>query len=574
MNFQEVYMHKSIIKILLLTLCPVLLLAIIILGPTLMQSKPSIDNRTIKLNIINNKLFVEDIIVLGATTETEFKYKYFDEYYNLQNVTAFINNFPLNYQQTTRGIIHLDNGWVQKYNITDTTAIVKIKYELDSDYITRYTDKDCLPIYINCDSIKSLKDLTILLSSQNYISNLSIKDALVSKSGNSYTINMKNINKTTTLDMLFNINANIQNTSDHSYDEQMFLEESKDYEFITDRIPLLIGVFILSVVIFIVGYLINKTPKAFGYKRDTSNLISPSLAEIVIDGKTNIKDLIMATIVDLNTRGNIEIISNDEIRLVHVENLEPHEKIIVDLLFRYVTRVHFKHINNIFIDSNEDTLKFSDKLKQIKNCIADKLSSMGIISHSLTKLNHIISLIAILICINAPLLFLQNIYSYNQLFLVVDLLIIMHFIFPSKNTSELIEKSNRGRKKPGPFLFITILGVLAGFIFTLIFMLKYTPSLFIIALLTFSLNIYTAITCRKTILSKQGKLEKLKLLELKKFIIENSLLKDRELKSVIIWDKYLAYATAFGIPNNVTDTIYEHWYNLNIFLQVIDSMLF
>lgn len=93
---------------------------------------------------------------------------------------------------------------------------------------------------------------------------------------------MKNISKTTTLDMLFNIN--IKHTSNHSYDEQMFLEESKDYEFITDRIPLFIVAFILSIVIFTTVYLINKTPKAFDYKRDTSDLISPSLAEIVIDG--------------------------------------------------------------------------------------------------------------------------------------------------------------------------------------------------------------------------------------------------------------------------------------------------
>lgn len=186
-------------------------------------------------------------------------------------------------------------------------------------------------------------------------------------------------------------------------------------------------------------------------------------------------------------------------------------------MFKSVAKVRFKDINNIFIDSKEATLKFSDKLKQIKDCILHKISSRGIISHTLTMLNHIISLIVILICINCPLLFLQNIYSYNQIFLVIDVLIIMYFIFPHKNTSELIEKSNRGREKPGPLLFITILGVLAGFIFTLIFV---TPSLFIIALLTFALNIYTAITCRKTILTKQGKLEKLKLQELK-----NSLLK-------------------------------------------------
>lgn len=146
-------MRKSIIKILVLTLFPIILLAVILLVPMFTQSKPNIDNRTIKINIFNNKIFVEDIIGLDTTTEKKFSYKYFDNYYNLQNVSAFINNFPLEYQQTARGIIHLDSGWVQKYNIIDSTAIVKIKYELAVDYITRYTNKDCLSVYIECNSI-------------------------------------------------------------------------------------------------------------------------------------------------------------------------------------------------------------------------------------------------------------------------------------------------------------------------------------------------------------------------------------------------------------------------------------
>ena len=244
------------------------------------------------------------------------------------------------------------------------------------------------------------------------------------------------------------------------------------------------------------------------------------------------------------------------------------------MLFINTTQLHFKDINNIFIDSNEDTLNFSYKLNQIKNCILDKLSFMGIFSLPLTMINRLLSLIAILICANVPLLFLQDIYNYISMFLVADLLIIICFLLPVKNTSKLIKQSNNVRRKPGSLILIALLLALVVFVFTIILVFKQNFTFFIIILLTFTLNIYTAINCRKIVLTKQGKTEKLKLLELKKFIIENSLLKERELKSVIIWDKYLAYATAFGIPNNVTDTIYEHWYNLNIFLQIIDSMLF
>ena len=62
-------------------------------------------------------------------------------------------------------------------------------------------------------------------------------------------------------------------------------------------------------------------------------------------------------------------------------------------------------------------------------------------------------------------------------------------------------------------------------------------------------------------------------MELKRYINDYSLIKSRDLESVIIWDEYLAYATAFGIPNKVTDKIYEEWYNLNLNLQVVEKIL-
>ena len=65
----------------------------------------------------------------------------------------------------------------------------------------------------------------------------------------------------------------------------------------------------------------------------------------------------------------------------------------------------------------------------------------------------------------------------------------------------------------------------------------------------------------------------IKTVRIKNYINDYSLLKNRALESVIIWDKYLAYATAFGIPNKITNSIYEGWYNLNINLQVIEKML-
>ena len=62
-------------------------------------------------------------------------------------------------------------------------------------------------------------------------------------------------------------------------------------------------------------------------------------------------------------------------------------------------------------------------------------------------------------------------------------------------------------------------------------------------------------------------------MELKNYINDYSLIKNRDLESAVIWDEYLAYATAFGIPNNITNSVYEKWYNLNLNLQVAEKIL-
>ena len=75
------------------------------------------------------------------------------------------------------------------------------------------------------------------------------------------------------------------------------------------------------------------------------------------------------------------------------------------------------------------------------------------------------------------------------------------------------------------------------------------------------------------VFSIKGKIEQSKLAALKRYIIDYSLIKDRDVKEVIIWDEYLAYATAFGIPNKVVKKITENWYNLNVNMKTISLMM-
>ena len=87
------------------------------------------------------------------------------------------------------------------------------------------------------------------------------------------------------------------------------------------------------------------------------------------------------------------------------------------------------------------------------------------------------------------------------------------------------------------------------------------------------MNILTYAKTKLYILTPKGKCELEKAQGLKNYILDYSLMKERELKSVIIWDEFLAYAVAFGIPNKITDIFNENLMNTNIVIQRIESIL-
>ena len=136
---------------------------------------------------------------------------------------------------------------------------------------------------------------------------------------------------------------------------------------------------------------------------------------------------------------------------------------------------------------------------------------------------------------------------------------------------EIIENFGTKSENNAEMIFI-YLGILCMMIVSSIYVAKYYLVFFIITILTFALNLYTIYQTGMVALTRKGKKERAKLMELKKYINDYSLIKNRDLESVIIWDEYLAYATAFGITNNVTNSIYEGWYNLNLNLQVAEKI--
>ena len=91
-------------------------------------------------------------------------------------------------------------------------------------------------------------------------------------------------------------------------------------------------------------------------------MISPIISELIIDGKIGLKELIMTTIIELNIKGNINIINNDTLELVSLKNLENYELDIAKMLFKQQNIIKFSDINNIFFFFN---LTLIPKLRNI-----------------------------------------------------------------------------------------------------------------------------------------------------------------------------------------------------------------
>ena len=538
-----------------------------------------IDSRTININILDNKILCEDVIMFNMHSKEELKYKFFQEYDYLSNTHLYINNSD-NFYSTSlkmdllKGYINIDKRLLNNLKITDKNVSIKLTYELDLDYITRYTNTDVLPLYMDLENIDYLNNLTINLNSNYTITNLTVDNAEIRQTTDGYAVNINNINNSTDMNILFNMNTYLSNTINSDYVNPNILKETEEYNYINERIYILVIIITISVILLILSLIINNKKKTTNYRRDTSDLVSPILAEAIIDGKIGLKELIMTTIVELNIRGNIHIINNDTLELVSYDNLEIYEQSIVNLLFKNKI-IKFSDINNIFANSNKSTIEFTQKMSLIKECLLQKIYSMNIFSKGLTFFNKSIGLCTILISINIPQIFL-NVNSMKKIFLILSFLITFYYIKSNVGKKTIREEIITNNKKRNIIdIRIVFLLILTIFIIisTSINVAKYHIMFFIFTLFAIFLNTYTAYRSQGIILTNEGKKQQLKLLELKNYINDYSLIKNRDLESVIIWDKYLAYATAFGIPNKITNSIYQGWYNLNINLQVVETIL-
>ena len=282
----------------------------------------------------------------------------------------------------------------------------------------------------------------------------------------------------------------------------------------------------------------------------------------------------MSCIVELIYRGNLKNIGNDKIQLIHGENVSKYELEILNMLFKGRNQIiTFEQIKDIFINNNQKTQDFVDKFNNVKKKIEEKLFKCDIYSKTGEKILKILRVISVVGIINIVYAFYRyyqgdSIDIYIMFCSTIIATVFAIFLdYDTKINSKSVNRRNTG--KVGIALISLLLCIVIWMIFEGD---KHVGTLIIIGVI-FVMNILTYIKTKSHILTEKGKYELAKAQGLKDYIQDYSLMKERELDSVIIWDEYLAYAVAFGIPNKITEKFGENLMNANILLQKIENIL-
>lgn len=336
-----------------------------------------------------------------------------------------------------------------------------------------------------------------------------------------------------------------------------------------------IGILLLiSMILFLVAFYTGRKPITTRKRKDHKGLISPILAEVLIDGKIDIKNLIMTTIVELQIKGNIEILGDDTIRLRHKENLEIHEHFLVNTIFGEEWVIRFKDINTKIYDQSNQNSSFVESISKISNEIQSKLYKMNLFSRKKMIILNLASYFSILLFINLPAIIIGNRFGYYVFTLIISILAsIMYFLKFTGKPINIDEISTNIPKLNKELFVIALVCITLLLINSVIKEVKFDLFWIITIFFIYLLNIISFKLAKNNVLSNSGKKERQKILELKNYLEDYNLIQGTGENTYIEWNEFFAYSVAFGIPNPVTDKIYSDWPNLNITLYFINNLI-
>lgn len=342
--------------------------------------------------------------------------------------------------------------------------------------------------------------------------------------------------------------------------------------------------FFISLILFIFAHYISKGVHTKKKRKEYKDVISPILAEVLIDGKIDIKNLILTTIIELQIKRNLVIVNGNTIELLHKDNLNIHELYLVDMIFQDKKMINFNEINDRFAYNRNYSTIFTDKMSKITEEIQTKLYEMKLFSAKRMLALKVTIYLAMIIFINLPILLMTG---SDENFLPTALLTITTSIIAtliyfsslfSNNvnsaSSELLRKelgTNIFDSKTITTIFTTMIALISVFLFAFVVDFNFISLLGMFGI--YFINIITFRQNKTNVLSAKGVMEKRKVLELKNFLKDYDLRKKDGQDTYIIWNEYFAYAAALGISNPVISDIFKEWNKLDIILYFTNNLI-
>mgnify|MGYP003293295971 CR=1 FL=1 len=316
----------------------------------------------------------------------------YKDYKNIKNMAIYKDNKEI--------IDYSGRSYSSNKNIyfeaTNQPFIMTYIYKMDSKYIKKYSDLSVFRYNIDSDFTNGMKNININITLPNdskifniESKNLSGKDIKTKINPKGYKVYKEENEKYglfsnagfTNLIIYFDSEVISEKEYDYLYnvpkEEIEFFEEPIIYslnEFFTYDIfstIIMIILLILSISKIIKVKIIKRHNKVNNieknYHRELSDLISPELSSTVIDNKFEIKTFVMSILLNLKINKKINV-SNDEIKIVDINELSNIEILVLELIFNKDKSL-LK--NELVITFKEIKLNFSNKtnLDIIKNKI-------------------------------------------------------------------------------------------------------------------------------------------------------------------------------------------------------------
>lgn len=523
----------------------------------------------------------------------------YKDYKNIKNMAIYKDNKEI-IDYSGRSYSSNKNIYFEATNQPFTMTYI---YKMDSKYIKKYNDLSVFRYNIDSDFTNGMKNINIniILPNDSKIfniesKNLSGKDIKTKINPKGYKVYKEENEKYglfsnagfTNLIIYFDSEVISEKEYDYLYnvpkEEIEFFEEPIIYslnEFFTYDIfstIIMIILLILSISKIIKVKIIKRHNKVNNieknYHRELSDLISPELSSTVIDNKFEIKTFVMSILLNLKINKKINV-SNDEIKIIDINELSNIEILVLELIFnkdksllKNELVITFKEIKlNFSNKTNLDIIK--NRIKQIYELQLETLYQCDIYDRNLgikiknTKKFAIINMIFLIL----EFIFISDL-DWLKIILVVHLILALlsncSFIKIDSIKNYFISVFKEIRVKVGIIIMAFI---------SLILIFIDPNILAVLILIVLILNICIFSFRDDEILTKNGVEEYKKLLGLKNFILDFSLLKEREIKDVILWEDYLVYATAFGISDKVTKNIPQEILNINIVIHDVENLI-